>query len=219
MSATNKDTKTDAKSESKEYKLGHKFLGKTGVKVSEICLGAMTFGQKEKNAWGMPTSLETESQAMLDHYVSVGGNFIDTANVYGESEIVIGNWMAKRSKENPRFRESLFIATKVHGLVGSGPNDRGCSRKHIMEAVDNSLKRLQTSYIDLYQCHSFDYRTSVREVVSIFNTLIQQGKIRYFWSVQLARHANAGSHGCRTAIRMGTHCVSTTSIQFAVSQH
>jgi len=168
------------KTETKEYKLGHKFLGKTGVKVSEICLGAMTFGQKEKNAWGMPTSLEPESQAMLDHYVSVGGNFIDTANVYGESEVVIGNWITKRSKDNAHFRESLFIATKVHGLIGSGPNDRGCSRKHILDAVENSLKRLQTSYIDLYQCHSFDYRTSVRDVVSVFNTLIQQGKVRYF---------------------------------------
>jgi len=140
----------------------------------------MTFGQKEKNNWGMPTSLEAESHAMLDHYVAVGGNFIDTANVYGESEVVIGNWLTKRNKDNARFRESLFIATKVHGQTGNGPNERGQSRKNILDAVDTSLKRLQTTYIDLYQCHAFDYKTSIRDVVSVFNTLIQQGKIRYF---------------------------------------
>jgi len=171
-------TKTEHKEAS--FKLGTRFLGTTGLRVSEICLGAMTFGQNEKNNWGMPTSLETESHAMLDYYVSVGGNFIDTADVYGESEVVIGNWLAKRAKDNAKFRDSLVIATKVHANVGTGPNDKGQSRKHILEQVENSLKRLQTSYIDLYQYHQFDYKTSVRDVVNVMTTLIQQGKVRYF---------------------------------------
>jgi len=156
-------------------------LSNTGVKVSEICLGTMTFGlDKDKNGWGMPTCLETESHAMLDYFVRVGGNFIDTANVYGDSEQVIGNWLTKRTKENPKFRDSLFIATKVGSIMGMGQNDRGLSKKHILESVELSLKRLQTSYIDLYQCHLTDYRTSIQDIVSTFHTLIQQGKVRYF---------------------------------------
>jgi len=174
------DKAEDKSGKAEEIKMGFKFLGNTGVKVSELCLGTMTFGQKEKNSWGMPTCLEDEAHKMLDYFVSVGGNFIDTADVYGESEIVIGNWLVKRSKDNPKFRESIIIATKVAAQVGAGPNERGLSRKHIMDAVQNSLKRLQTSYIDLYQCHTYDYRTSVEDILSTFNSLVQQGKVRYF---------------------------------------
>jgi len=161
--------------------MGYKFLGNTGVKVSELCLGTMTFGlDKNQNGWGMPTCLESDSHDMLDYFVKVGGNFIDTANVYGDSEQVIGNWLTKRGKENPKLRDSLFIATKVGSFMGMGPNDRGLSRKHILESVELSLKRLQTSYIDLYQCHLTDHRTSLADIVSTFHTLIQQGKVRYF---------------------------------------
>jgi len=187
-----------SKSEEKKLQLGYKFLGNTGIKVSEICLGAMTFGQKEFNHRGMPVSLEDESHQILDAFVQAGGNFIDTADVYGESEIVLGNWLSSRSKTNSRFRDSLVIATKVGIFIPSSKgldaiNDGGLSRKHILDHVERSLKRLQTSYIDLYQCHCVDFRANVREIVGTFHTLIQQGKVRYFgvsnWPSSLIQEA------------------------------
>lgn len=181
-------------SEQKQLKMGYKFLGKTGLKVSEICLGAMTFGTSDKNGWGLPTCNEETSFALLDKFVEYGGNFIDTANNYGpfESELVLGKWLASKPA---KFRDSLIIATKVRGQIGLGPNDIGLSRKHILDSVEASLKRLQTSYIDLFQCHFYDYKTPLEETLSTLNNLVQSGKVRYvgisnFTAAQIVKALN-----------------------------
>src|SRR5437016_4503411 len=123
-------------------------LGRTGLRVSEICLGAMTFGMPE---WGCD---ERESLALIDRFLEAGGNFIDTADAYSGtiSEEICGQALAGR-------RTQIVLATKVTMPVGSGPNDRGASRKHIRESCDASLRRLKTDYIDLYQIHAEDLWT------------------------------------------------------------
>jgi len=151
----------------------YKRLGNTGLYVSELCLGAMTFGTNDQNNWGMPTALESESVKILDYFVEKGGNFIDTANVYGDSEEVLGRWMKTKN------RKDLIIATKVRGIMGTGVNDVGLSRKHIMWSVENSLKRLQTDYIDLLQVHMWDADTPLAETYSTLNDLVRSGKVRY----------------------------------------
>jgi len=149
-------------------------LGRTGLKVSALCLGGNTFG------W---TTDQTASEAVLDAYLEAGGNFIDTADVYarwapgnkgGESETALGVWMAAR-----RNRQAVIIATKVCGPMGAGPNDGGLSRQHIMEGVEESLRRLQTDYIDLYQAHWDDKDTPLDETLRAFDDLVRQGKVRY----------------------------------------
>ncbi len=149
-------------------------LGRTGLKVSVLCLGTMQFG------W---TADEAASFSVLDAFVDAGGNFIDTANIYsrwadnsyaGKSEEIIGRWLKQRGR-----REDLVIATKVRGQMGPGPNDEGLSRKHIMRAVEDSLRRLQTDYIDLYQAHWYDSNTPLEETLRAFDDLIAQGKVRY----------------------------------------
>ena len=152
----------------------YRYLGRTGLKVSDICLGTMQFG------W---TADEETSHSILDAFVAAGGNFIDTANIYsrwasnsyaGKSEEIIGRWLRARGN-----REDLVIATKVRGQMGPGPNDEGLSRKHIMKAVEDSLRRLQTDYIDLYQAHWYDENTPLEETLRAFDDLITQGKVRY----------------------------------------
>ena len=149
-------------------------LGRTGLKVSALCLGGNTFG------W---TTDQKASEAVLDAYVEAGGNFIDTADVYsrwapgnkgGESEIALGTWMTGRKN-----RQAVLIATKVCGPMGPGPNDAGLSRFHIMEGVEASLRRLQTDYIDLYQAHWDDKETPLEESLRAFDDLVRQGKVRY----------------------------------------
>ena len=149
-------------------------LGRSGLRVSALCLGGNTFG------W---TTDQQVSEAVLDAYVEAGGNFIDTADVYarwvpgnhgGESETVLGKWMGAR-----RNRHGVLIATKVMGAMGSGPNDTGLSRQHIMAAVDASLRRLQTDYIDLYQAHWDDRETPLDETLRAFDDLVRHGKVRY----------------------------------------
>lgn len=144
----------------------NRFLGKTGLRVSELCLGAMTFGREADEA----TSFE-----MMDAFVDAGGNFIDTANVYsnGLSEEVVGKWLKTKN------RRDIVVATKVRFPMGEGPNDVGLSRKHIMDSVEDSLRRLGTDYIDLYQVHNFDVATPLRETLSTLDTLVKQGKVRY----------------------------------------
>jgi aryl-alcohol dehydrogenase-like predicted oxidoreductase len=159
-------------------KLETVYLGQsTGLKVSNLCLGAMTFAIKEgvTPGWGMPCISQEQSFAVLDKYAAWGGNFIDTADIYavGESETVVGNWLVGKN------REDFIIATKVCGPAGSGPNDVGLSRKHIMAAVEGSLKRLKTNYIDLYQVHSFDLGTPLKETLSALSDLVRAGKVRY----------------------------------------
>jgi aryl-alcohol dehydrogenase-like predicted oxidoreductase len=142
-------------------------LGRSGLKVSRVCLGAMTFG-REAN--------EEDSFKLMDRYLELGGNFIDTANVYslGKSEEVVGHWMKQRGA-----RDSIVLATKVYEPMGQGPNDRGLSRLHIQQAFAESLRRLQTDVIDLYQIHRWDPRSPVEETVCALNDLVRQGKVRY----------------------------------------
>lgn len=150
-------------------------LGHTGLKVSAVCLGTMQFG------W---TADEATSHAILDEAVAQGCNFIDTANVYsrwaenndgGVSESIIGTWLAQGHVR----REDLIIATKVRGAMGDGPNDQGLSRQHILNAVEASLDRLQTDYIDLYQVHWPDEETPLSETMMVLNDLVRTGMVRY----------------------------------------
>ena len=149
-------------------------LGRTGLRVSALCLGGNTFG------W---TTDQKASEAVLDAYVEAGGNFIDTADVYsrwvpghqgGESEDALGTWMKARGN-----RRAVIIATKVMGPMGPGPNDTGLSRQHIVEGVEDSLRRLQTDFIDLYQAHWDDRDTPLDETLRAFDDLVRQGKVRY----------------------------------------
>lgn len=158
----------------------YRFLGKTGLKVSELCLGTLTFGRE---------SSEEVSHQILDRFVEAGGNFIDTADVYGRgvSEEVLGRWL----KGKPR--DDLVVATKVRGAMGEGPNEVGLSRKHILSAVEASLRRLGTSYIDLYQVHSWDSATPLEETLSTLDSLVKNGRVRYIgvsnycgWQLQRA---------------------------------
>ncbi len=160
--------------------MDYRFLGRTGLQVSELCLGAMTFGSETD---------EATSHLMLDRFVDAGGTFIDTADVYaqGRSEQILGSWL----KTNDR--ESLVIATKAYGDMGSGRNDGGNSRKHILAAVEASLRRMGTDYIDLYQMHVFDDATPLEETLSTLDTLVRSGKVRYLgasnytaWQLQKA---------------------------------
>jgi len=149
-------------------------LGRTGLRVAALCLGGNTFG------W---TTDQKASEAVLYAYLEAGGNFIDTADVYsrwvpghagGESETVLGTWMKARGN-----RRAVIIATKVMGPMGPGPNDTGLSRQHIVEGVEDSLRRLQTDFIDLYQAHWDDRDTPLEETLRAFDDLVRQGKVRY----------------------------------------
>ena len=149
-------------------------LGKTGLNVSRLCLGSMQFG------W---TADEAASFAVLDAYAAAGGNFIDTADIYsnwvsgnsgGEAESIIGRWMKSRGN-----RDSLVIATKVRGRMKPGPDGAGLGRKHVIEACEDSLRRLQTDVIDLYQCHYFDEWVPIEETLRAMEELIRAGKVRH----------------------------------------
>jgi aryl-alcohol dehydrogenase-like predicted oxidoreductase len=160
--------------------MNYRYLGKTGLQVSELCLGAMTFGRETD---------EKTSHQILDSFVAAGGTFIDTADVYtrGASEEVMGRWLKGKN------RDDLVIATKVRFPMGEGPNDLGLSRKHILSGVENSLRRLGTNYIDLYQVHCWDPSTPLEETLSTLDALVQSGKVRYLgasnyapWQLQKA---------------------------------
>ncbi len=151
----------------------YRFLGKTGMKVSELCLGAMTFGRETS---------EPDSYTMMDRFADAGGNFIDTANVYstGLSETIVGKWL----KGKPR--QDWVIATKVRWPMSDGLNDVGLSRKHILDAVEGSLRRLGTDYIDLYQTHGWDSASPLEETLSTLDGLVKAGKVRYIGASNLA---------------------------------
>jgi len=151
----------------------YRYLGRTGLKVSELCLGAMTFGRE---------SSEETSIQMLDCFLESGGNFIDTADVYsrGISEEILGRWLQGKP------RDDLVIATKVRFAMGSGPNDLGLSRKHILAAVEASLRRLNTAYIDLYQVHMWDPGTPLEETLDALHGLVRSGKVRYLGASNFA---------------------------------
>ncbi|KAJ8303818.1 hypothetical protein KUTeg_018611 [Tegillarca granosa] len=155
------------------------FLGKSGLKVSNVCLGSLTFQKIDEGlgANSSPTQLKTEEDVykLLDRFVELGGNFIDTANIYGKgrAETMIGNWLSKKN------RDDVVIASKVRFRMSDKPNDIGLSRRHIMQSVEESLKRLQTDYIDLYQAHMWDSATPIEETFRAFDDLVRCGKIRY----------------------------------------
>jgi aryl-alcohol dehydrogenase-like predicted oxidoreductase len=154
----------------------YKVLGNTGLKVSELCLGTMTFGGK-----GFFKAMGSLGQQSVDQLVKrsvdAGINFIDTANVYSEglSEELTGQAIRNLGLN----RDDLIIATKVRGSMGPGPNDQGLTRKHIMQQVEASLKRLNLDYIDLYQIHSFDPLTPFEETLNTLDDLVRSGKVRY----------------------------------------
>ena len=154
----------------------YKTLGGTGLLVSEICLGTMTFGGR-----GFWTAIGTLDQSVADRVVAraldAGVNFIDTADVYSEglSEEITGRAVTNSGRK----RSDVVIATKAVGAMGKGPNDRGASRGHIMDAAKASLKRLGTDYIDLYQMHSFDHVTPIEETLRALDDLVRQGHVRY----------------------------------------
>ncbi len=153
--------------------MNYRKLGRTGLKVSPLCLGTMTFG------WSAD---EATSFSIMDAAVGAGINFFDTADIYsrwipgnqgGESETIVGKWL----KNKPR--QDVIIATKVRNAMWDAPNAGGLSRQHIMQAVEASLRRLQTDYIDLYQAHWPDWDTEHEETLRAFETLVQQGKVLY----------------------------------------
>lgn len=154
-------------------------LGRTGLFVSELCLGTMTFGGGDAGIWGQIGRLDqAEADGLVGRALEAGINFIDTANVYadGNSEVITGQ--ALKNLKVPR--ENVVVATKVLGETGTkGPNSRGLSRYHVLEACKASLKRLQLDHIDLYQVHGFDPATPVEESLEALDTLVRHGHVRY----------------------------------------
>jgi len=148
-------------------------LGKTGLRVSRICLGMMTYGDPKWRPW---TQSEEDARPLVRRAVEAGINLYDTADMYslGVSEEVTGRLLKECSR-----RQDVLIATKVYWPTGDGPNDRGLSRKHILDSVEASLRRLDTDYIDLYYIHRWDYSTPVEETLEALNDVVRQGKVRY----------------------------------------
>jgi aryl-alcohol dehydrogenase-like predicted oxidoreductase len=160
----------------------YRILGRTGVKVSPLCLGTMNFGGRSSAA---------ESKKILDHYLELEGNFIDTANVYndGRSEEVIGQWMKERG-----VRDRIVLSTKVHGRRSPHVNDAGNSRWHIVREVENSLRRLGTERIDVYHIHRPDADTPIDQTLRALDDLVRQGKVLYLASSVFAAWQLAEAH-------------------------
>src|ERR1700761_717512 len=148
-------------------------LGKTGLKVSRICLGCMTYGSPNWRDWVLG---EEESRPFIQKALEAGINFLETADVYsiGRSEEIVGKALKDMAK-----RDNVVLATKVCGVMSDDVNDRGLSRKHILSSIDASLRRLGTDYVDLYQIHRFDPTTPVEETVEALNDVVRSGKARY----------------------------------------
>ncbi|HET7733807.1 MAG TPA: aldo/keto reductase [Paludibacter sp.] len=176
----------------------YNLLGSTGLKVSELCLGTMTFGGR-----GMWTNIgalpQEEVNGLVKTSIDAGINFVDTANVYSEglSEKMTGQAIRDLGLK----RDDLVIATKVRGVMGTGPNSSGLSRKHILQQADESLTRLNMDYIDLYQIHGFDPLTPFEETLDALDTLVKSGKVRYIgcsnlaaWQIMKALGISAQQH-------------------------
>ncbi len=148
-------------------------LGRTGLRVSRLCLGTMTFGSTEWRPWILP---EDAGRPFIRHALEAGINFFDTADMYsrGVSEEIVG-----RALDDFTSRDQVVIATKAFFPMGDGPNDRGLSRKHLFDAIDASLRRLGTDYVDLYQIHRFDPHTPIEETLEALNDIVRAGKARY----------------------------------------
>jgi 1-deoxyxylulose-5-phosphate synthase len=181
-------------------------FGSTGLKVSRICLGCMSYGQPTEGwQWALD---EDTSRPFIKQALEAGINFFDTADVYsnGMSETVVG-----RALTDFATRDEVVIATKVHFPTGIGPNDRGLSRKHILSSIDASLKRLGTDYVDLYQIHRWDYETPIEETLEALNDVVRAGKARYIgasamyaWQFTKALYT-ADLHGWTRFVSMQPH--------------
>ena len=153
--------------------MDHVNLGRTGLRVSRLCLGTMTFGSTAWRGWVLP---EAASRPFIQRALDAGINFFDTADMYsrGVSEEIVGRALADFTT-----RDQVVIATKAFFPMGDGPNDRGLSRKHLFDAIDASLRRLGTDYVDLYQIHRFDPHTPIEETLEALNDIVRAGKARY----------------------------------------
>src|SRR6201997_3224829 len=187
-------------------------LGKTGLRVSRICLGCMTYGQPAtgkikpgSHAWALN---EEESQPFLRQSLDLGINFFDTANVYsaGASEEVLGRFLRAHTR-----REAVVIATKVHAQMRDEPNGQGLSRKEIFYELEQSLRRLGTDYVDLYQIHRWDYQTPIEETLEALHDVVKSGKARYIgassmfaWQFAQALYV-ADKHGWTRFVSMQPH--------------
>ena len=165
-------------------------LGKTGLKVSRICLGMMSYGDPKSREWALE---EDAAEPFVRRAAEAGINFFDTADVYstGVSEEITGRLLKKAFDH----RDDYVLATKVRGVMGPGPNDYGLSRKHIMASIDNSLRRLGTDYVDLYQIHRWDPETPIEETMEALADVVRAGKARYLgassmfaWQFMKAQH-------------------------------
>ena len=162
-------------------------LGKTGITVSKICLGCMSYGTADLPDWaGGTKGWHLDLDASREHFklaIDSGINFFDTADVYcvGQSEEIVGQHLQDMAR-----RDEIVLATKVWGAMGPSQNERGLSRKHIIEGCEKSLKRLQTDFIDLYQIHRFDPKTDIEDTLDALDTLITQGKVRYIGASSMA---------------------------------
>jgi 1-deoxyxylulose-5-phosphate synthase len=186
-------------------------LGNTGITVSRICLGCMSYGGGKQPEWAMPRDWALGMEEAREHFavaLEAGVNFFDTADVYsvGLSEEITGRWLNEMAS-----RDDFVLATKVFGPMGPGPNHRGLSRKHIIEACENSLRRLKTDYIDLYQIHRWDYTTPIEETLEALDSLVRTGKVRYLgassmaaWQFSKALYL-AKEHGWQRFVAMQNH--------------
>ena len=181
-------------------------LGKTGMKVSRLCLGMMSYGSKQWRNWILE---EEESRPFVQRALEAGINFFDTADVYstGESERITGNLLRHFGVK----RENVIVATKVNGQMSDDVNDKGLSRKHILDSIDSSLKRLGMDYVDLYQIHRWDYETPIEETMEALNDVVRAGKARYIgassmfaWQFSKAQYT-AQSRGWTRFVSMQNH--------------
>ena len=181
-------------------------LGKTGMKVSRLCLGMMTYGSKKWRQWVLE---EEEAKPFVGRALEAGINFFDTADIYsvGESERVTGNLL----KHFGVKRENVVVATKVFQQMSDDPNDRGLSRKHILDSIDKSLQRLQMDYVDLYQIHRWDRNTPIEETMEALHDVVKAGKARYIgassmYAWQFAKALRASErHGWTRFVSMQNH--------------
>ncbi|MGP4017755.1 aldo/keto reductase [Saccharopolyspora sp. 5N708] len=181
-------------------------LGGTGLKVSRMCLGMMSYGDPKLREWSLD---EDAAEPFVRAAAEAGITFYDTADVYslGRSEEITGRLLSRFFTR----REDYVLATKVHGAMGDGPNDRGLSRAHIMDAIDASLRRLGTDHVDLYQIHRFDPQTPVEETMEALHDVVRAGKARYIgassmyaWQFSKAQYT-ASTHGWTRFVSMQNH--------------